>query len=348
MSTAASATRSRDSMVGKVLDGRWRVDTVLGTGAVGAVYRATDIETGTVVALKQWHAGSIDEQVRGRFLREAAVLDALDHPGIVKVIGHGFAAGVPYVALEYLDGETLESLVAQGKPIDPKLAFEIARQALSAVAYAHERDVVHRDLKPENIFLGRPASGELHVKILDYGLAKFMQPGQDPNKNVALTMTGMVMGTPLYMPPEQAAGSSVDLPVDVYALGCVFFEMLAGRPPFLAETNLELLGAHLRAPVPKLSDALPDKRIAPELQALIERAMAKKQTERYPNARAMLEALERIPQPAITLKPLVEPDVRATIPSIRAAAARKGNPVVPWVIGAALIVAAAAAFVLLR
>ena len=317
MSTSATTSRGRDSIVGKVLDGRWRVDSVLGTGAVGAVYRATDLESGTVVALKQWHAGSIDEQVRGRFLREAAVLHALDHPGIVKVIGHGFNAGVPYVALEFLDGETLESLIVQGKPLEPRLAFEIARQALAAVAYAHERDVVHRDLKPENIFLGGNPAGAPLVKILDYGLAKFMQPGQDPNKNVALTMTGMVMGTPLYMPPEQAAGSSVDLPVDVYALGGVLFEMLAGRPPFLAETNLELLGAHLRAPIPKLADALPALDVRPELQALIERAMAKKQTERFPNARAMLEALERIPQPALTPKRAAAPESRVTLPSSR-------------------------------
>jgi eukaryotic-like serine/threonine-protein kinase len=341
MSTAATTSR-RDSIVGQVLDGRYRVDAVLGTGAVGAVYRATDLESGQVVALKQWHAGRIDEQVHGRFLREAAVLDALDHPGIVKVIGHGFVDKVPYVALEYLDGETLESLVTQGKPLEPALAFEITRQALAAVAYAHDRDVVHRDLKPENIFLARNGTGAVQVKILDYGLAKFMQPAHDPNKGVALTMTGMIMGTPLYMPPEQAAGSSVDLAVDVYALGCVCFEMLAGRPPFLAETNLELLGAHLRAPIPQLAEALPELEIAPALQALIDRAMAKKQTERFPNARAMLEALQSIPQPAVTPKRPIAPDPRTTLPSERASAKRSHKALAPLLVAAALLLAVAA------
>ncbi|HMI94712.1 MAG TPA: serine/threonine-protein kinase [Polyangiales bacterium] len=340
MSTAATTSR-RDSIVGQVLDGRYRVDAVLGTGAVGAVYRARDIESGQVVALKQWHAGRIDEQVHGRFLREAAVLDALDHPGIVKVIGHGFVDAVPYVALEYLDGETLESLVTQGKPLEPALAFEITRQALAAVAYAHERDVVHRDLKPENIFLANNGTGAVQVKILDYGLAKFMQPAHDPNKGVALTMTGMIMGTPLYMPPEQAAGSSVDLAVDVYALGCVFFEMLAGRPPFLAETNLELLGAHLRAPIPKLAEAVPEMEIAPELQALIDRAMAKKQTERFPNARAMLEALQRIPQPALTPKRPVTTDSRITLPTEQERAKRSHKALAPLLVGAAVLLALA-------
>jgi serine/threonine-protein kinase len=215
--------------------------------------------------------------------------------------------GVPYVALEYLEGETLESLVGEGKPLDTELAFEIARQALAAVAYAHARDVVHRDLKPENIFLVRGSSTP-KVKVLDYGLAKFMQPEHDPTKGVALTMTGMVMGTPLYMPPEQAAGSSVDLPVDVYALGGVLFEMLAGRPPYIAETNLELLTAHLRAPIPKLAEARPDVEVSPELQALIERALAKKQIARFPNAGEMLAALERVPQPALRPRAARKPE----------------------------------------
>jgi serine/threonine-protein kinase len=347
MSTAAKTSR-RDSIVGKVLDERYRVDAVLGTGAVGAVYRATDLQTERTVALKQWHAGRLDEQVHGRFQREAAVLDALDHPGIVKVWGHGFHDGVPYVALEYLEGKTLESLVTPGKPLEPARAFEIIEQALTAVAYAHDRDVVHRDLKPENIFLTRDEDGALRVKILDYGLAKFMQPAHDPTKGVALTMTGMIMGTPLYMPPEQAAGSSVDLAVDVYALGCVLFVMLAGRPPFLAETNLELLGAHLRAPIPKLADAMPGVTVAPELQALIERALAKKQTERFPNARAMLTALEQIPDPALSSQAPADP--RSTEPSVTTKVARISRQraiLTPWLLAAAVALAVIA-FALLR
>ena len=343
------ASSRRDSIVGEVLDGRYRVDAVLGQGAVGAVYRATDLEAGRQVALKQWRSGRIDEQVRGRFLREATALDTLDHPGIVKVFGHGFTDGVPYVALEYLEGETLEALVSQGKPLDTALAFELARQALAAVAYAHKRDLVHRDLKPENIFIGRDGSGAPRVKILDYGLAKFMQPGQDPTKGAALTMTGMVMGTPLYMPPEQAAGSSVDLPVDVYALGCVLFEMLSGRPPFLGETNLELLSAHLRAPIPKLEAARPDVVVVPELQALLDRAMAKKQTERFPSAGAMLAALEAVPQPAIAPRAVPAPpaappaDLRATLPT----APRARAPQRYALVGVAVVLVALA-YALLR
>jgi len=289
------------SLIGAVGDGRYRIDRLLGEGSVGAVYRAVDEESGQVVALKQWHAGMLNEEVRGRFRREAKALSTLDHPNIVKVIGHGFVGGVPYVVLEYLEGQTVESLLRGGKPIEADLAFELARQALSAIAYAHSRQVVHRDLKPKNIFVTRDGNNRPMVKILDYGLAKFMSIDSAASSATApLTQAGMMIGTPLYMPPEQAAGSSVDLAVDVYSMGCVLFEMLSGRPPFLAESNVELFNAHLRSPVPQLAEALEGAVVAPELQALIDRAMAKKQTERFPNAGAMLQALSQLPISPIT------------------------------------------------
>ena len=288
------------SLIGAVGDGRYRIEKLLGEGSVGAVYRAVDEESGQVVALKQWHAGMLNDEIRGRFMREARALATLDHPNIVKVVGHGFVGGVPYVVLEYLEGETVEALLRGGKPIDPELAFELMRQALAGIAYAHAQHVVHRDLKPENIFVMRDANKRPVVKILDYGLAKFMSlEHSSSSAQTPLTAAGMMIGTPLYMPPEQAAGSSVDLQVDVYSMGCVLFEMLSGRPPFLAESNVELFNAHLRAPIPKLAEALDGAQVAPELQALIERAMAKKQTERFPNAGAMLQALTQLPAPSI-------------------------------------------------
>jgi serine/threonine protein kinase len=325
--TSAHSESQRDSMVGRVLGERYRIDSALGSGAVGAVYLATDLQSEQQVALKQWRAERLTDQTRGRFVREASALQTLDHPGIVKVLDHGVNDGVPFVVLEYLDGQTVEAMIGDGKPLAPELAFEIVRQALTAVAYAHKQDVVHRDLKPENLFVRRGEDGSVQVKVLDYGLAKFMQPERDPTKGVALTMTGMIMGTPLYMPPEQAAGSQVDLPVDVYALGCVLFELLSGRPPYLAQTNLELLSAHLRAPIPKLADARPDLLVAPELQALLERALAKKQTERFAHAGAMLAALDALPKHVLGPKPpprVAEP--LASEPAVAQTPAKRPTP----------------------
>ncbi|MDD9937993.1 MAG: serine/threonine-protein kinase [Myxococcales bacterium] len=333
------------SLVGRLIDDRYRIDALVGQGAAGAVYRAVERDSGRVLALKQWHRSALDAQVRGRFLREAKALDTLDHPNIVEVFGHGFVDDVPYVALEYLEGTTLESRLAEG-PLAPEQAFDIIRQALTAIAYAHERSVVHRDLKPENIFLVPTPDGGYRVKILDYGLAKFMTPTEDPTSGgAALTVTGMMVGTPLYMPPEQAAGSSVDLQVDVYAMGCVLFEVLTGRPPFLGETHLELIGAHLRAPIPQLDAHLKDARAVPELQDVVDHALAKKQMERYPSARAMLEALVAVPQPAILPGEAAAEDAETVA---EAAAEAEQGSLGTLVVAAAIAAAVAVAFALLR
>ena len=328
-------------IIGSVSDGRYRVEALLGEGAVGSVYRAIDVQTGERVALKQWHAFALNYEVRGRFLREATALATLDHPNIVQVVGHGFADGVPYVALEYLEGRTLEIMLHGGRPLAPDLALELARQALSAIAYAHAHQVVHRDLKPENIFVARDADGRPAVKILDYGLAKFMADESVlGSAGMPLTAMGVMIGTPLYMPPEQAAGSSVDLAADVYAMGCVLFEMLTGRPPFIAGSNVELITAHLRAPIPSLADALPDMRVAPELQALIDRALAKRQTERFANAGAMLRALNQLPPAPIAPLP-GEPPEPPPAESPGAQPARSSSARI-WVASALLAAAAIA------
>jgi serine/threonine protein kinase len=335
-------------LIGSVSDGRYRIEAKLGEGAVGAVYRAIDVTTGGPVALKQWHAIALSDQVRARFQREATALVTLDHPNIVEVLGHGFVDGVPYVALEYLEGQTLEMMLSSGKPLAPDVAFELARQALSAIAYAHSHQVVHRDLKPENIFIARDSSGRALVKILDYGLAKFMADESVlSSASSPLTGLGIIVGTPLYMPPEQAAGSSVDLAADVYSIGCVLFEMLTGRPPFVADTNVELIMLHLREPIPSLADALPGMRVAPELQALIDRALAKRQTERFPNAAAMFEALGRLPRsPIAAIEVAAQPP---PAPAVTAEAARvepaQASSARIWIVCTAL---ATIAFLLIR
>jgi serine/threonine-protein kinase len=330
------------SLLGRTVDGRYRIEALLGEGAVGAVYRVIEISTGRVLALKQWSASALDAEVRRRFLREASALDVLDHPNIVKVFGHGVAGNVPYMVLEYLPGKTLETLLGERGALDVALAMDIARQALSAIAYAHQHNVVHRDIKPENIVLMTAGSGRLQAKILDYGLAKFMAPTGDPIKDKTLTATGTVVGTLLYMPPEQATGVSVDLPVDVYAMGCVLFEMLTGRLPFEGGSRMELLKAHMGDPIPKLAELRSDIPQAPLLQALIDRALAKKQTERYPHAGAMLADLERIDARASQT-----PAARVSARSPRTDHTRRRSPLL-FAIGVAVVAAIAVVLTLLR
>jgi serine/threonine protein kinase len=315
------------SLVGSTLDGRYRIEALLGEGAVGAVYRVVEISTGRVRALKQWTASALDAEIRGRFLRETSALDTFDHPNIVKVLGYGLVDNVPYMVLDYLEGQTLERLLQERGALPVPLALDIARQALSAIAYAHAHHIVHRDLKPENIYLAtRPDKG-FRVKVLDYGLAKFMAPTGDPKRDKTLTSIGSVIGTPLYMPPEQAAAVSVDLPVDVYAMGCVLYEMLTGRVPFDGETRQELVTAHMRDPVPRLAHVRDELRLLPALQAIIDRALAKKQTERYPNAGAMLADLERIGS-----KPSATAADRAEQVEGRLLRARGPRPSMQWMV----------------
>jgi serine/threonine protein kinase len=297
--TSAGEGRSADPFLGKLVDQRFKLEAFLGAGSVGSVYRARDVIRGGWAALKIWNGTALNTQTRGRFEREAMALTTLRHPNIVQVQSYGIFAELPYVAMEFLDGEPLEALLKDGLPIESALAFDIMTQVLQALAYAHGLGVVHRDLKPDNVVLVLRPNGGVLVKLLDFGLAKFLSPDDDPVKGANLTMLGMVMGTPLYMAPEQAAGKSVDARVDVYAAGCVLFEMLAGRPPFVGDSNAEIFREHMLSPVPRLDELRTDVRVAPELQDLLERALAKRPEQRFEHAGQMVEALLALPRPAL-------------------------------------------------
>lgn len=296
---AGAPSPSEPDFTGRTVEGKYRIEGALGSGAVGTVFSATELSTGRRAAVKIWHSTGEEKQSRARFVREAKALNTLKHPNIVEVYGAGLFEDQPYVAMEFLEGETLEDQLAPTLPLAPDDVVYMARQILSALAFAHKHGVVHRDLKPENIFLASVPDGRPRVKLLDYGLAKFLGAGDDPLGGAQITMTGMVMGTPLYMPPEQAAGAKVDLRVDVYAAGCILFEMFSGRLPFLGNDFGQLMRAHLLDPIPQLDQVLKNNWVATELQTLFDTAMAKDPAERYPDASSMLAAFEMLPRPAV-------------------------------------------------
>lgn len=299
--TSAGEIRSADPFLGQVVDDRYRIEQLLGAGAIGSVYRAVDRSTKQQVALKIWTTAADNEQIQGRFLREAKALSTLHHPNIVAVYGYGVFGALPYVAMELVDGRTLEHMLSPAEPLDALVACDIMTQVLQALAYAHGLGVIHRDLKPDNVALVKGNAG-LVVKLLDFGLAKFLSPADDPMAGSTLTLQGMVMGTPLYMAPEQAAGKAVDTRADVYAAGCMLFEMLSGRPPFTGETNAEIFRAHMVAPIPDLTRLRPDMVVAPQLLQLLERALAKLPQDRFADAGEMLEQHLRMPRPPLRPK----------------------------------------------
>lgn len=285
-----------EELVGSAL-GAFRVEARIGAGATGVVYRATHEPSGRPAALKVLHEnlGSIGGLER-RFSREARVLAKLSHPNIVEVLGFGSERGRTFIAMELLEGETLEQALGRG-PLDPARALAICDPILAALAEAHDHEVVHRDLKPANVFL--PTDGG--VKLLDFGLAKMLSI-DELSQEGTLTRKGRIVGTPAYMSPEQITGVFVDVRADVYALGVMLYELIADRRPFLYERRSELLRAHLLEPVPKITQVREGLEVHEALEALLAKALAKDPAERFPNARAMLEALRALPAGSVRVR----------------------------------------------
>ncbi|MCZ7682241.1 MAG: serine/threonine protein kinase [Sandaracinaceae bacterium] len=294
---------SEELPAGHVLAGRYRIEGKLGTGGIGVVYRAVQLPLARPVAVKVLHEDlTALAELRARFEREARVLSALTHPHVVSISDYGIDEDRPFLVMEVLEGHTLEEVVRED-PIEPDRALAIARQILRGLAFAHSKGIAHRDLKPANVFLSRMSDGSEHVKLLDFGLARMVQPDGEADDQPTLTTRGVVFGTPAYMSPEQASGSEVDERSDVYSAGVLLFELLAGRRPFLGDTRAELLRAHLMAPVPRLASVRPELRVSPDLADVIDVAMAKEPSERYPDARDMLAAIDAIEPPLAWLVP---------------------------------------------
>lgn len=283
---AESGSITKESWTGDVLAEEYRIGALIGQGGMGDVYEARHDRFG-LVAVKIVHKPlRIDAQVLARFRREAQTLAAIEHPNIVRVFD--FRApedGPALLVMERLRGTSLGRVItSEGKLAVPRVVA-IGTQVLSALAAAHERRIIHRDLKPENIFLTQHEGTEV-VRLLDFGIAKVLDDAEDPK----LTRTGAVLGTPAYMAPEQARGAGIDLRSDIYAAGCVLYEALAGRPPFVAENYNALLVAIQEDQAKPLTEFRSD--VDEGLAEVIAKAMAKRADDRFDDAEQMLEALQ--------------------------------------------------------
>ncbi|MFV8753611.1 serine/threonine-protein kinase [Nannocystaceae bacterium ST9] len=305
-------TKPLDALVGEVLDERYRIDSLLGQGGMGAVFKATHVGLKREVAIKVLHPEiGNDGQIAKRFEREAHSASRLDHPHCVRVTDFGATAeGMKYLVMELLVGCELTKRL--GKPWAWPDAVAIVEQVLEALVHAHHHGIVHRDLKPENVFLARDFKGEEVAKIVDFGIAKLLD-GEGGGKE-ALTRAGMVFGTPRYMSPEQAAGGKVDERTDLYALGIILFEMLTGNAPFDADELPTLLRMQIMAPPPPLPASVPA-----ELAAFVGKLLEKSRHDRPESAsKALIELREieaRLGQQVANTVPPMGDGIPAAIPA---------------------------------
>ncbi len=284
------------SLVGQTI-GNYRVTRQLGEGGMGVVYEAEHPVIGRKVAIKLLHlALARDPEVVARFFNEARAIHTVGHENIVEIMDFGQTAdGQPYFIMEFLAGEAMNDRIARNV-LSPVEACEVTEQICRALGAAHDKGIVHRDLKPHNVQILPSNSGRMHLKLLDFGVAKILNAA-DLSQSVK-TRTGSLMGTPIYMSPEQCKGAGdIDSRTDIYSLGVMLYEMLAGRPPFVAAGVGELFAMHMLQPPPPLTDFAP--KTPPMMAAAVMKALAKDPRDRFATMEELRQAFlgDNLPMP---------------------------------------------------
>ncbi len=328
-----------------VLGDRYRLLRKVGEGAMGEVFEAEHVLLNRKVAVKLLQRRiAADPEASARLQREARSTTGLGHPNVVDTIDFGFADGQAFLVMEWLDGENLDARMTHG-PLDIATALDIASQTCAGVAAAHDRGVIHRDLKPANLFLTRDHRGELLIKVLDFGIAKLAL------HETKLTATGVLIGTPNYMAPEQAEGEPIDARTDIYALGVILYEMLTGTVPFLGETPLAVLHQHTsRMPILPSARA-PGRGISDALDMIVMRCLAKVPDERFTTMHEVATAIAEVRGSALPARPHVNsstaavatrsPEHDAADDSLLVAAGARRRWIVPATIGGLALAATA-------
>ena len=272
------------------IGGRYEVGELLGRGGMAEVRKGTDVRLGRTVAIKRLRTDlASDATFQARFRREAQSAASLNHPAIVSVYDTGEEMSTdgsnvaqPYIVMEYVAGRTLRDIIREGRKILPERALEITSGVLAALDYSHRAGIIHRDIKPGNVML--TPSGD--VKVMDFGIARAVSDASS-----TMTQTAAVVGTAQYLSPEQARGETVDSRSDVYSTGCLLYELLTGRPPFVGDSPVSVAYQHVREQAPPPSSL--DEDLTPELDAIVMKSLAKNVGDRYASAAAMKADIDR-------------------------------------------------------
>jgi serine/threonine protein kinase len=308
LDASAAASAQPDPLIGTTVSGQFLVKQKLGEGGMGAVYEAEQTSIGRKVALKVLHPHLTDETRYARFRNEAAAASRLGHPNTITVFDFGRTdSGSLFIAMELIEGPSLDDEIRRQGAIDWRRATGIAAQICRSLQHAHQNGIVHRDLKPENVMLTGGGEEDI-VKVLDFGIAKVAEEdGTDQRQ--ALTKTGMVFGTPRYMSPEQVRGDRVDARSDIYSTGVLIYQMLTGTTPFVSRTQMGLLTKHLVDPPRPFAEANPEVQVPAALEGLVMQMLAKELEARPQSMREVAERLEALPvssRPTLPMPPLTE------------------------------------------
>jgi eukaryotic-like serine/threonine-protein kinase len=336
--TAAISLSSLTEIVGSTLSGRYLVTRKVGQGGMGAVYEATHTLIGKRVAVKVLlEKYAQREAIVKRLKQEAQLASSIGNEHIIDITDFGNTEdGRTFVVMEFLEGESLAECLTRDPKLPEQRILRIAAQTASALAAAHAKGVVHRDIKPENIFLLKRKEQDF-VKVVDFGISKSLRATDEQEEQVRLTQTGMVLGTPLYMSPEQARGDEdLDHRVDIYALGIIMYEAASGRVPFSGNNYLSVISQVLNEDPKPLREIRPE--LSDEFEAIVQKAIAKDRTDRYTDSNAMLADLNAV------LDDPTHSTERARITGPRRLLPRAPKiPRIAWAIGGAGIVAAGVA-----
>ncbi len=285
----------QEALIGRTIAGKYEIESLVGQGAMGAVYKARQVTLGTTLAIKVLHRQLAGEPMfAARFLREAQAASRVDHPSSMRVVDFGEEHdGLLYIAMEYVDGKTLAQIIDEDGPLPVTRIVDIACQALAALAVAHDIGVIHRDLKPENIMVieGQDDEGRTHdiVKVCDFGVAKLLQGGA---RAPSVTAKGLVVGTPEYMSPEQARGDTLDARSDLYAMGVLLFHLMTGKVPFDSSTAFGTAFMHVNDEPTR--PRLLNPRVDSRLEKICLKAMRKRPEDRYASARELRTELRAL------------------------------------------------------
>jgi serine/threonine protein kinase len=280
------------SLIGRVLDGRYRILSELARGGMGRVYKAEQQPLGRPIALKVLEIGQREgdeaESFRQRFFREAAICAKLTHPNTVRIFDYGKTEdGIFFIAMELLEGLTLRQVLTSDAPLEPWRVIELTLQICGSLAEAHGLGLVHRDLKPSNIILTKHADGREFVNILDFGLVKDI----GVEAATEATQAGVILGSPMYMSPEQILQSQLDGRSDIYSLGVTLFSAFTGRKPFRQESALALMNCHLNVPPPPFAEVNPELDLPASLEWITRTCLQKDPARRFASVKELARAL---------------------------------------------------------